>query len=151
MKVVLSKDVKGVGSAGEVKDVSDGYARNFLIPRGLAVAATTSALEQVAAKRNAAARRQAKEEADARQVAQRIAAQPLVVRAKAGEKNRLYGSVTSQDIADAIGSALGQPFDRRKVELQDPIRAVGSYTVPVRVARNVTARVTVEVQPESGG
>src|SRR5207248_981524 len=150
MRVVLAKDVQGVGSAGQVKDVSDGYARNFLLRRGLAVPATTSALEQVEARKGAEARRQAREEGGARDLASRIQAQPLLIRAKAGEQHRLYGSVTAADIAEALSAALGQPFDKRKVELEDPIRALGSYQVPVRVARSVVAKVTVEVEPEKG-
>jgi large subunit ribosomal protein L9 len=151
MRVVLSKDVQGLGSAGQVKEVSDGYARNYLLPRGLAVAATTSALEQVKAREGAEARRAARQETDAQQLAARLQAQPILIRAKAGEQHRLYGSVTAADIADALSAALGQPFDKRKVELEDPIRALGTYQVPVRVARSVVATVSVDVQPEKGG
>jgi large subunit ribosomal protein L9 len=75
----------------------------------------------------------------------------LVIRAKAGERNRLYGSITNQDIADAIEKMLGEPFDRRKIELEDPIRSIGTFTVPVRVARSVITNVTVNVESESGG
>jgi large subunit ribosomal protein L9 len=151
MRIVLSKDVKGLGNAGEIKEVADGYARNYLLPRGLAVAATAAAVSQVEARRAADAKRQAREESSARTVADRLAAQPLVLHAKAGEQHRLYGSITSQDIADAIGRELGETFDKRKVELEEPIRALGTFTVPVRIARNVVASVNVEVQPEAGG
>jgi large subunit ribosomal protein L9 len=151
MRVVLSKDVKDLGRAGQVKEVSDGYARNYLIPRGLAVAATAGALQQVEARRVAESKQQAKLEADSRALADRLASQPLVIRAKAGERNRLYGSITNQDIADAIEKMLGEPFDRRKIELEDPIRSVGTFTVPVRVARSVITNVTVNVESESGG
>jgi len=151
VKVVLKKEVQGLGTPGQVKDVSDGYAKNFLIPRGLAVAATTSAVGQVEAQKAAEQRRAAKEEAEARKQAERLKSVPLVIRAKVGEQKRLYGSVTSADIADALTAALGQPFDKRKIELDEPIRTVGTHKVPVRIARNVEATVTVDVQPESGG
>ena len=151
MRIVLSKEVKGLGNAGEIKEVADGYARNYLLPRGLAVAATASAVKEVEAKRAAESKRQAREEASARTVADRLGATPLVLHAKAGEQHRLYGSITAQDIADAIGQQLGETFDKRKVELEDPIRALGTYTVPVRIARNVVASVNVDVQPEAGG
>ena len=151
MKVVLASDVKGLGAAGDVKDVADGYARNYLVPRGLAVPATPAALERLRAQKEAAARREARVDAESRTLAQRLAAEPVIVRAKAGEMHRLYGSVTSQDIAEAISAMLGQSFDRRKIELDEPIRHLGTYTVPVRIARNVVAKMTVEVQPETGG
>jgi large subunit ribosomal protein L9 len=151
VKVVLKKEVKGLGTPGQIKDVSDGYAKNYLIPQGFATPATTAAVEQVEAQKAAQRRREAKEETDARKLAERLKTTPLVIRAKVGEQKRLYGSVTAADIADALGAALGQPFDKRKVELDEPIRTIGTHTVSVRVARNVDATVTVDVQPEAGG
>jgi large subunit ribosomal protein L9 len=148
MKVYLKKDVKDLGAAGEVKEVADGYARNYLIPRGLAVPATEALLREVEARRQAQARRAAQEEQAARQQAAKIAALQLVIPVKAGEKGRIYGSVTAADVAAALGRALGQPFDKRKVKLEEPIRHLGAHEVEVEVARGVTARARVEVRPE---
>ncbi len=151
MKVVLLKDIQGVGTAGQVKEVAAGYARNYLLPRGLAEVATPAVLEQLEARRNAEARRAAKEESSARELAQRLEAHPITIYAKAGEQHRLYGSVTAADIAEALGRELGEEIDKRKVELEEPIRAIGTYKVPLRVARSVVATITVNVEPESGG
>lgn len=149
MKVLLKQDVKGLGSAGQVKDVADGYARNFLIPKGLAVPATPSVLREAEERRQAEARRAGEEERKARALAARITAEPLVVRAKAGEKGRLYGSVTAADIASALEKRYGQPFDKRRVELEDPIHVVGTHRVPIKLHARVVANISVDVQPES--
>lgn len=148
MKVVLSKDVKGVGKSGEVKDVADGYARNFLLPRKLAVAATGGALKTAEAQSAAAAKRAGHEEDLARAEAEKLQATPLVLKAKVGEQRRLYGSITSGDISEALQKAWGHPFDKRKIELDEPIRHLGNFTVPVQIHRNVTANITVDVRPE---
>lgn len=148
MRVLLKSDVKGLGAAGELKEVADGYARNYLIPRGLAVPATEAVLKEVEARRQARARRVAHEQEEARRLAERIAAQPVVVAVKAGEKGRLYGAVTAADVAEALARQIGQPVDKRKVDLAEPIRHLGTYQVAVEVARGVDARVTVEVRPE---
>jgi large subunit ribosomal protein L9 len=149
MKVILREDVKGLGAAGEVKDVADGYARNYLIPRRLAVPATPAALKEVAAQQAAAARRQAQREAEARALAARLANMTLTLRARVGAQGRLYGAVTAADIADALGRELGVPFDRRRLVLEEPIRELGTHTVPVHLARDITASLTVRVEPEA--
>jgi large subunit ribosomal protein L9 len=149
MKVVLSKDVKDLGRAGEVKEVADGYARNFLLARKLAVPATAGALKQVQAREQLAARRAAGEEREARVVAERLKQQPLKIFPKTGEQGRLYGSVTAADLADELAKLLGQPVDKRKIELEDPIRTLGEYKVPFRVSRTVTATLTVQVEREA--
>lgn len=146
MKVLFKKDVADVAKAGQVKDVADGYARNFLIPRGLAVAATSGALKQVAELQAAAARHAAEEEQAARDLQQKLEAQPIVIDAKAGSQGRLYGSVTTADVAAAIQKQLGAAVDRRDLEIAEPIRQVGSYPVSARVHRSVTATLTVEVR-----
>jgi large subunit ribosomal protein L9 len=146
MKVVLSKDVKDVGSAGQVKDVSDGYARNFLFPRKLAVPATPNVLKQVEDRARAEARRQANEERQAQELAERLKTQPLKIFPKVGEQGRLYGSITAADVAEALSQALGQPVDKRKIELAEPIRTLGEYAVPYRLSRTVTASLTVHVE-----
>lgn len=151
MKVVLSQDVKGVGKAGEVKDVADGYARNFLLRRNLAVVATEGAVKTAEARQAAADRRAQQEEATAREEATRMAGKPLLFSAKMGDQGRLYGSITAGDIADELARTWGHEFDKRKVELEDPIRHLGTYTVPVQIHRNVTAQVTVEVRASEQG
>jgi large subunit ribosomal protein L9 len=139
-----------VAKAGQVKDVADGYARNFLIPRGLAVAATAGALKQVAEVQAVAARHAAEEEETARALKQRLEAQPIVIEAKAGSQGRLYGSVTTADVATAIQKQVGTNVDRRDLELTDPVRQVGSYQVHARLHRAVSANVTIEVRAVGG-
>ena len=146
MKVLFKKDVADVARAGQVKDVADGYARNFLIPRGLAVAATAGALKQVADVQAVAARHAAEEENTARGLKERLEAQAVVIEAKAGSQGRLYGSVTTADVASAIQKQLGATVDRRDLDIADPVRQVGSYQVMARLHRNVTANVTIEVR-----
>jgi large subunit ribosomal protein L9 len=150
MKVLFKKDVADVARAGQVKDVADGYARNFLIPRGLAVAATAGALKQVADVQAVAARHAAEEEQAARELKQRLEAQPIVIEAKAGSQGRLYGSVTTADVATAIQKQIGASVDRRDLEIDDPVRQVGSYQVSARLHRAVTAMVTIEVRAIGG-
>lgn len=147
MKVVLSQDVKGVGKAGEVKDVADGYARNFLLRRKLAIVATEGAVKTAEARQAASDRRADAEEAQAREEATRMAAQPIVLTAKMGDQGRLYGSITSGDIADQLSAQLGQPIDKRKIELDEPIRQLGTFEVTIRLHRAVSAAVKVDVQP----
>jgi len=150
MKVLFKRDVADVARAGQVKDVADGYARNFLIPRGFAVAATTAALKQVADLQAAAARHAAEEEQSARELQQRLEAQPIVIEAKAGSQGRLYGSVTTADVASAIQKQVGASVDRRDLELADAVRQVGSYQLSARLHRAVTATVTIEVRAGGG-
>jgi large subunit ribosomal protein L9 len=151
MKVLFKKDVPDVAKAGQVKDVADGYARNFLIPRGLAVIATSAALRQVADVRAVAARHAADEERHARDLQQRLEAQPIVIDAKAGSQGRLYGSVTTADVGTAIQKQIGATVDRRNLDIPDPVRQVGTYRVTVRLHRNVTATMTIEVRAIGGG
>jgi len=150
MKVLFKKDVPDVARAGQVKDVADGYARNFMIPRGLAVAATSSALKQVADLQAVAARHAAEEEQAARDLKDRLEAQPVVIEAKAGSQGRLYGSVTTADVATAIQRQVGASVDRRDLEIADPVRQVGSYQVAARLHRAVTASVTIDVRAIGG-
>ncbi len=150
MKVLFKKDVADVAKAGQVKDVADGYARNYLIPRGLAVAATSAALKQVAELQAVAARHAAEEAQAAEALKQRLEAQPIVIDAKAGSQGRLYGSVTTADVATAIQKQTGAAVDRRDLEIADPVRQVGSYPVTARLHRSVTATVTIEVRALGG-
>ena len=147
MKVILSKDVQGTGKAGEVKDVADGYARNYLIPRKLAIPATGGALKNVEQKKASEQKKAAAEEAAARSLADRLTNSPVVVTAKVGDQGRLYGSITSGDIADQLSAQLRQPIDKRKIDLDEPIRQLGTFEVTIRLHRAVTATVKVDVQP----
>jgi large subunit ribosomal protein L9 len=147
MKVILSKDVPGTGQAGEVKDVADGYARNYLIPRKLAIPATGGALKNVEARKASEQKKAAAEEAAARALAERLTSAPVVLTAKVGDQGRLYGSITNSDIADQLSAHLGQPIDKRRIELNEPIRQLGTFEVTIRLHRAVSAAVKVDVQP----
>lgn len=150
MKVILTQDVTSLGKSGDLKDVADGYARNFLIPRGLAVVATSTALKQVADLQAVAARHAAEEEHEAQALKERLEAQPVVIEAKAGSQGRLYGSVTTADVAAAIQKQLGASVERRDLEITEPVRQVGSYPVTAKLHRNVTATLTIDVRALGG-
>ena len=145
MKVILQQDIKNVGRDGEVVTVADGYARNYLFPRKLAVEAVGGALKNVQMKQTLEERRGEKLKAQADQAAARLEGKTVEIAARAGAGDRLYGSITAQDIADAVKSKLGVTVDKRKVQLTDPIKAMGRYTVPVKLHRDVAVPLTVEV------
>jgi large subunit ribosomal protein L9 len=145
---VFLNDVDGVARAGEIKNVADGYARNFLLPRKLAAAATTSTMQQAEARAKAIAKEQEKLDEAAKAVAEKLGAAAVVIKARVGEQGRLFGSVTATDIADAINARSGGSVEHRQVVLEAPIKVVGSYEVPVTLTRNVRANVTVEVAAE---
>ncbi|HEC33337.1 MAG TPA: 50S ribosomal protein L9 [Chloroflexi bacterium] len=147
MKVFLLQDVAGLGVAGEIKDVAKGYARNYLIPKGLAVVATPGTLKMARVQQEARAEREARVAERAAELAERMAALTLTFQAKAGPTGRLYGSVTTADIAEALERELGVRFDKRKI-LTDPLREVGEYTIRVRLSRNTEAQARVVVQAE---
>jgi large subunit ribosomal protein L9 len=148
MEIILLKDVDNLGPAGEIREVAAGYARNYLIPRGLATVVTKASLKQLELQRQAEARRQEKLEAEAREIATELEGLTLTFLAKAGEKDRLYGSITTGDIAGALERETGESVDRRKIDLEDPIRELGTYAVPVKLLPDVTPSVTVVVQKE---
>ena len=145
MKVVLRSDVAGIGRKGDVLEVANGYARNFLLPRGLAIKATAGVEAQAEGMRRSRALKQASELADAKVVAELLGASPLRIAVRAGKEGKLFGSVGSADIVSAIASQLGVTLERRQVELSDPIKAVGTYQVPVELHSELTVPVTVEV------
>jgi large subunit ribosomal protein L9 len=148
VKIILTRDVSNLGQAGDVKDVAAGYARNYLIPKGLAIKATPGALKEFERRQAAEARRGEKMSAHAEALAQRLSGVTLVFEAKAGEKGRLYGSITPAEIAEALGREVGETFDRRKQILSEPLRHVGEHVVSVRLASDVVAEVKVVVKPE---
>jgi large subunit ribosomal protein L9 len=147
-QAILLKDVENLGEAGEAIDVSPGYLRNYLLPRKLAQPATTGALEEARRRRDAAeqAAQQAAERAE--ETAALLAKTVLTIPHRAGEDGKLYGSVTSKEIADAIAEARGLKVDRRKIRLEDPIREVGTYMVEVELPGGSTARIKTIVAEE---
>jgi large subunit ribosomal protein L9 len=149
MRVVFLDDVEGTGRAGEIKNVADGYARNFLLPRKLAAPATTQTVQKAESRAKAIAREQETADAAARVIAEQIAASPIVVHARAGDEGRLFGSVTASDIAEAVQARTGTEVAHRQVLLDAPIKEIGTFLVPVTLTRNVRAEVTVEVEAES--
>ncbi|NLY54477.1 MAG: 50S ribosomal protein L9 [Firmicutes bacterium] len=144
MKVLLLADVKGLGKKGDVVNASDGYARNYLLPRNLAKEATPAVLEVVKREQATRERRRAREEQEAAELAAKISQTTVRVPAKAGEGGRLFGSVTSKDIAQALAKQKIK-VDRRKIELKEPIRTLGTVQVPIRVYQETVAILQVEV------
>ena len=148
MQVILVQNVPGLGDIGDVKSVADGYARTYLIPRGLAKVATEGELKQVKQHKRTAAKRAVEEMADAQAVAERLSKMTLVFTARAGEGTKLYGSITSAQIADKIGEELGRDFDRRKIHLDESLRQLGTHQVPVRLMADIVPTVTVVIERE---
>ena len=148
MKVLLIQDVPELGNAGNIYSVAGGYARNYLMPRGLAVIASKGALKQAEEIKEAALRRRARERANAEAQAQMIKGQRLLFSANAGENERLYGSVTSADVAEQLTAAVGFEVDRRKIQLDHALRDLGIYDVTVRLMPEVSATFKVAVVRE---
>ena len=146
MKVILLQDVKGKGKKGQMLEVSDGYARNFMLPRKLAVEATADAINTMRMNDKATQERIAREKAEAMALAQKLREMTLVVTAKGGRAGRLFGSVTNQEIADALKSKTGVTIDKRKIVIADPIKNVGTYTVTCKLGYEITAPLTVKIE-----
>ena len=146
MKVILQQDVKGKGKKGELVNVSDGYARNYLLPRGLAVEANSNNLNVMRSQNEAKARKIAEEKAVARALADSLEGKTVEIAVKAGENGKLFGSVTAKEIADAIQDSLHLEVDRRKIQLEEPIRSCGTASVVVRLYPDITATVFVVVK-----
>jgi large subunit ribosomal protein L9 len=145
MKVVLMQDVKGTGKAGETKDVADGYARNFLIPRKLAQPATRGAEARVEREKATAVQRGQRELADAKALASRLEAAQVVLKVRSGKDGKLFGAVTNADVASALKQQHGITLDRRKIEFDEPVRAMGPGTAHVKLHTEVTARIPLMV------
>ncbi len=150
MKVLLIEEVQGIGGPGTIKEVADGYARNFLLPRKLAVPATTGAMKEQEIRQAAEKKRQAKVDEEMRSVGSKLGETTVTVRAKVGEGGKLYGSITTSDVAEALEQQAGQTVDKRKIEIEEPIRHVGEYKIPVRLSRNVVANINLVVEGEEG-
>ncbi len=145
MKVILQADVKGTGKKGQVFEVADGYARNFLFPKKLAIEATTGNIQDITHKKALEDRRKGKEKENAVELAEKLNALLIEVKTKTGEGGRLFGSVTSKEIADALKKQHGVEVDKRKLELKEPIKALGNYEVQVKVYPDVIATLKVHV------
>ena len=150
MKVLLVQDVDKLGSAGEVKEVSGGYGRNYLIPKGIAVLATRGHVKQAEERQAAQQKREQANRKDAEAVAARISGQTLRFTARVGELDRLYGSITNADIADKIQSQIGVEVDRRKIDLDDPIKRIGIYPIKIRLLTGLEPMVNVVVEGQEG-
>ena len=146
MKVILLQDVKGKGKKGQLLEISDGYARNYLLPRKLAVEATADAVNTKNMNDKAAAEKAAQERAEAVEVSKKLREMTLVVKAKGGGAGRLFGSVTNQEIADALAKASGIKLDKRKIVIADQIKSVGTYTVTCKLGYEITAKLTVKIE-----
>lgn len=145
MKVILRADVAKLGRKGDVLDVSDGYGRNYLVPKGLALKATDGAIAQAAAMRRARDVKEARDRASAEEIARKLTPIAIRISARAGPEGRLFGSVSALDVADAVSAQTGINVDRRRVHLDDPIKSVGAHEVAVRLHTDVEARLSVEV------
>jgi large subunit ribosomal protein L9 len=148
VRVLLTKDVSNVGKAGEMKRVARGYARNYLFPRGLAMMPTDGAVRHVEIIAKADAKRNEKATNEAKSLAEKLDKTTLAFKAKVGEQGRLYGSITTQDIADKLNEKVGLEVDRRKIALAEPIKQVGDFKVAIQLFGDVSGTVTVKVAAE---
>ena len=148
MKVVLREDVETLGRKGDLLEVADGYARNYLVPRGLAIVATKGVVQQATAMRRNRQQRDARDREGAQEVATKLSASPIEVKARAGEGGKLFGSITAADIVAAVAEQRGVELDRRKVTLAEPLKALGPAEVPVQLHPEVTVALVIEVVAE---
>ena len=145
MKVILTQDVKGKGKKGQMIEVSDGYARNFMLPRKIAIEATADAVNTMKMNDKATQERIAREKAEALETSKKLRAMTLVVKAKGGGAGRLFGAVTTAEIASAL-EKQGIKLDKRKIVISDPIKAVGTYTVTCKLGYEISAPLTVKIE-----
>ncbi|WP_024286374.1 50S ribosomal protein L9 [Cellulomonas sp. KRMCY2] len=148
-KLILTHEVTGLGTPGDVVEVKDGYARNFLLPRGLATGWSKGAEKQIAGIRNARKKREVAGLDDAKAIRDSLQSKPVIVTAKAGVSGRLFGAITTTDIAEAVAAAGGPSIDKRKIEVGQPIKSLGDFQVQLRLHDDVSARIDVRVVPEA--
>lgn len=148
MKVILKQDIKTIGKKDEIHEVSDGYARNFLFPRGLAAVADAGALNVARTKSEAKAHHEAEARAEAQALAEKVKGKTVTVRVKGGASGKLYGKVTSKDVAEALTKLVGTEVDKKKVELPSTIREFGSYDAAVKLYAGVSASFKVKVEEQ---
>jgi len=146
MKIILKADVKGLGAKGEVHEVSDGYARNFLLPRGLAIEATEGNLQDLAHKKANEEKRKQQIKKEAEELGKKLASLTVEIESRAGEGERLFGSVTNKEIAEVLKKKYQIDVDKRKIELKEPIKSLGTYKLPVKLHPEVTAELKVVVK-----
>ena len=146
MKVILLQDIRGKGKKGQMLEVSDGYARNYMLPRKLAIEATPDAVNTMKMNDKAAQERIAREKAEAMEIAKKLRGMTLVVTARGGGNGRLFGSVTNQEIADTLKAKEGVVLDKRKIVISDPIKNAGTYTVTCKLGYEITAPLTVKIE-----
>ena len=146
MKLVLTQDVPKLGKSGDVKEVADGYARNYLLPRGFAVEATAGQMKRMQEQRELERKREEKNRGQLETLAEQLKGATLTFQMKVGEGGKLYGSITSKDVGDALEEQAKITVDRRRIELEEPIRTLGTHQVPIRVATDLHPQVTVVVQ-----
>jgi len=147
LKVILSKDIQELGKKGQVVEVSEGYARNYLLPRGLAVLATEGATKALTQEKEAQDRRKAREITSAQALAAKLTATVLRLPAKVGDGGRLFGSVTAADIAASL-AVHGIVIDKRRIELREPIKVTGRFTIDVKIYQEINAKITLDVVAE---
>lgn len=145
MEVILQQDVKGLGKKGDVVNVADGYGRNFLLPRGLAVPATAGNIKQVDIEKETQRQKRERELQEAQEIAARIQGQKLQIATKVGESGKLFGSITSQEIAERLKRQYKVEIDKRKIELEEPIKSVGKHPVKIKIHPKVQVEITVQV------
>ena len=146
MKVILLQDIRGKGKKGQMLEVSDGYARNYMLPRKMAIEATADAVNTMRMNDKATQERIAREKAEAMEISKKLREMPLTVTAKGGGAGRLFGSVTNQEIADALKAQTGIALDKRKIQIADPIKNVGTYTVTCKLGYEISAPLTVKIE-----
>ncbi len=146
MKVILLQDVRGKGKKGQMLEVSDGYARNYMLPRKMAIEATADAVNTMRMNDKATQERIAREKAEAMETAKKLREMTVTVTAKGGGNGRLFGSVTNQEIADALKAKTGIALDKRKIVINDAIKNVGTYTVTCKLGYEITAPLTVKIE-----
>lgn len=151
MKVVFLEDVPNIAKTGDIKEVADGYGRNFLIPKKLAALVRPEITSQLEAQRREQTKKQEKMETELARMADQLEGKEIILKAKAGAKERLYGRVTSADIAAALERTTGITVDKRKIELAEPIRELGSFDVAIRLAKDVIPKIKVTVGEEEAG
>ena len=147
MRVILKREVAGLGRPGDVKDVADGYAQNFLLPRGLAIEATAGEMKVLSRARDAKRAKQDRAHADAEELAKRLSQTTLVFKLKAGDQGKTFGSVTNKDIAEALQREHKVDVDKTKVHLLEPLKSLGVHLVEIRLLSDVRANVTVAIEP----
>lgn len=145
MKVILRSDVADVGKKGDILDVADGFGRNYLVPKGLAIKAAPGAVEQAAAMRRSRDLKDAKDRGAAEEIATRLVPTVIVVKAKSGAEGKLFGSVTANDVVAAVHQQTGIELDRRLLQLAEPIKSIGTHVVPAKLHADVEFSITIEV------